>query len=300
MTRILLLGATGQVGWELARSLQPQGTVVVPDRATYDLAKPRTLAAVVDDVTPAIIVNAAAYTAVDEAEKNPALAMTINADGPAELALRARRLGALLIHYSTDYVFDGGQAHPYSEDDQTAPIQVYGSSKLRGEEAVRASGADHLIFRTSWVYSARGRNFVKTILRLAAERDELRIVSDQVGAPTWARLIADVTALALRQDLATRATSRFQSGTFHLTAAGETSWHGLASAIVAFAREREETLKCRSVVPISTDEYPLPAARPPSSRLSGRRLSERYRLSMPAWDRCLQLCLDDIFVFGAR
>ncbi|MGH8619777.1 MAG: dTDP-4-dehydrorhamnose reductase [Burkholderiales bacterium] len=292
--RILLTGATGQVGWELARTLMPLGKVIIADRTRCDLAQPRTLAAAVDEVRPDVIVNAAAYTAVDKAEDETALAMAVNAEAPGELAKAARRHGALLAHYSTDYVFDGGQYSPYRETDPTGPLGTYGRSKLAGEEAVAASGADHVIFRTSWVYAARGKNFLLTMLRLAREREQLRVVVDQFGAPTWARLIAETTALALQQDLARRHEGAFESALVHLTAAGSTSWHGFASAIVDAAREQGMPLQCREVIPITTAEYPLPSPRPANSRLAGDRLAQRYGLEMPAWEWCLHLCLAEL------
>ncbi len=293
--RVLVTGATGQIGWELARTLMPLGEVVTPEHGQCDLSRPESLGALVDAVRPDVIVNAAAYTAVDKAEQEPDLAMTINAAAPAALAAAAHRRGALLVHYSTDYVFDGTKSGPYLEEDPPCPASVYGRSKLAGEEAVRASGADHLILRTSWVYAARGKNFLKTILRLASEREELRVVVDQFGAPNWARLVAEVTAQVLQQDLARRKNGRFESGTFHLTAAGETSWHGFASAIIEAARARGATLKCLAIVPITTSEYPLPATRPANSRLSGTSLATRYGLEMPSWERCMHLCLAELF-----
>lgn len=292
--RILLTGATGQVGWELARTLLPLGTVMIADRATCDLARPQTLGTAIDAVRPDVIVNAAAYTAVDKAEEEPALAQAVNADAPGELAAAARRHGALLVHYSTDYVFDGGKAGPYEESDPADPLGAYGRTKLAGEQAVMESGADHIVFRTSWVYAARGRNFLRTILRLAGEREQLRVVADQFGAPTWARLIAETTALALQQDLASRREGAFFSEVVHLTAAGATSWHGFASAIVDTARALGMPLKCREVAAISTAEYPLPAPRPANSQLAGSRLGQRYGLQMPAWETCLQLCLAEL------
>ena len=295
MLSILLIGSTGQVGWELARTLMPLGRVMVPERSQCDLSSLDTLTALVNALQPDVIVNAAAYTAVDKAEEETNLAMTVNARAPGALAAAARRHGALLVHYSTDYVFDGRKAGAYSEADAPNPDSVYGRSKLAGEEAVRAAGADHLIFRTSWVFAARGKNFLRTILRLAGEREELRIVADQFGAPTSARLIAEVTALVLQQDLARRKNGGFESGTFNLTAAGETSWHGFAGAIVTAARARGAELKCRTLVPITTAEYPLPAARPANSRLSGARLAERYGLNMPEWECCMHLCLAELF-----
>lgn len=294
MSTILLIGGSGQVGWELARALMPLGTLVIPDRGQCDLATPQTLSNAVDEVRPDVIVNAAAYTAVDKAEEEPALAMTVNADAPAELAKAARRHGALLVHYSTDYVFDGRKQGPYTEEDLPNPLGAYGRSKLAGDCAVREVGADHLIFRSSWVYAARGKNFLRTMLRLAGEREQLRVVADQVGAPTWARLIAETTLLVLQQDLARRRKGRFEGGVINLTAAGSTSWHGFASAIIAAARARGAPMKCREVVPIATLDYLLPAPRPANSRLAGAKLAQRYELQMPAWEACMHLCLDEL------
>jgi dTDP-4-dehydrorhamnose reductase len=292
--RILVTGATGQIGWELARTLMPVGEVIALERSQCDLARPELLGALVDAVAPDVIVNAAAYTAVDKAEEESSLAMTVNAEAPAKLAAAARRNGALLVHYSTDYVFDGTKAGPYLEEDSPRPASAYGRSKLAGEEAVRSSGADHVILRTCWIYAARGKNFLKTILRLAGEREELRIVADQFGAPTWARLVAEVTALALQQDIARRNNGTFESGLFHLASAGEANWHAFASAIVDGARARGAVLKCRSIKPIATAEYPLPAARPANSRLSAIRLATRYDVILPGWESCLQRCLDEL------
>ena len=294
MSRILLTGSTGQVGWELARALMPLGTVLIPDREQFDLTKPQTLAASIANLRPDVIVNCAAYTAVDKAEQEEHVAKAVNADSPAELATAARSAGALLVHYSTDYIFDGEKKDPYTEQDTPNPRSAYGRSKLAGEEAIRASGADFVILRTSWVYAARGKNFLKTVLRLAAEREELRIVGDQIGAPTWARLIAETTGLMLRQELERKKTASFKSGTLNLTAAGETSWHGFATAIISGARERGANIKCRTVVPITTAEYPLPARRPANSRLAGGELERRYGLKMPTWQLCTALCLDEI------
>ena len=294
MSTILLLGGRGQVGWELARALQPLGTLIIPAREQCDLTMPQTLSGFVNQIHPDVIVNAAAYTAVDQAEEKSALAMTINADAPAELAWAARRRGALLVHYSTDYVFDGRKPEPYTEDDAPNPLNAYGRSKLAGERAVCDVGADHLVFRSSWVYAARGKNFLRTVLRLASERETLQVVADQVGAPTWARLIADTTLLALQQDSVRRLNGTFESGVFNLVAAGSTSWHGFATAIVAGARARGAPLKCRDVLPIATSDYPLPAQRPANSRLSGVKLAQRYELTMPTWDSCMDLCLDEL------
>ena len=287
---ILLTGRNGQVGWELARALLPLGRVHAFGHAELDLADAAAVRRKLDELRPDVIVNAAAYTAVDKAESEPEQANAVNAAAPALLAQEAVQRGALLIHYSTDYVFDGAKASPYVETDPTNPLGAYGRSKLAGEEGIRASGCDHLIFRTSWVYAARGANFLRTILRLAAEREELRIVMDQVGAPTWARLIAEATALALRQALAERRHGRFESGLFHLACAGETSWHGFASAIV----EGRQGLRVKAVTPITTAEYPLPAARPASSRLATDKFRARFGLALPDWRDCLQLCLEEI------
>ena len=293
MTTILLTGATGQVGWELARELAPLGKLVVPERSLCDLARPETLSALVDAVRPNVIVNAAAYTAVDKAETELALAMAINADAPGELAAAARRHGALMVHYSTDYIFDGRKATAYDEDDLPNPLSNYGRSKLAGEVAVRGAAGDYLIFRTSWVYAARGNNFLCTILRLAGERDALRIVADQWGAPTPASLIANTTAVVLGHDLDRRQRGEFESGTFQLTASGRTTWHGFATAIVMGAREQGRVLRCRDIVPISTAEYPLPAARPANSSLSCRRLEARYGVKLLSWESGLAQVLEE-------
>ena len=287
---ILLTGKNGQVGWELQRTLQPVGKVTACDHAGLDLADAAAVRRKLDEVRPDVIVNAAAYTAVDKAESEPEQANAVNAAAPALLAQEAVQRGALLIHYSTDYVFDGAKASPYVETDPTNPLGAYGRSKLAGEEVSRASGCDHLIFRTSWVYAARGANFLRTILRLAAEREELRIVADQVGAPTWARLIAEATALALRQALAERRHGRFESGLFHLTCAGETSWHGFASLIVA----SRGGLRVKTVTPIATADYPTPAQRPANSCLNTDAFRARFGLALPDWRDCLPLCLEEI------
>jgi dTDP-4-dehydrorhamnose reductase len=287
---ILLTGRNGQVGWELQRTLQPVGKVTACDHAGLDLADAAAVRRKLDEVRPDAIVNAAAYTAVDKAESEPEQANAVNAAAPALLAQEAARRGALLIHYSTDYVFDGAKAAPYVETDPTGPLGAYGRSKLAGEAGIRASGCDHLIFRTSWVYAARGANFLRTILRLAAEREELRVVNDQVGAPTWARLIAEATALALRQALAERRHGRFESGLFHLACAGETSWHGFASAIVA----GRSGLSVKTVTPIVTADYPTPARRPANSRLDTGAFRARFGLALPDWRDCLQLCLEEL------
>ncbi len=297
MTTILVTGRHGQVGWELARTLLPLGQVVAWGRAEADLADTDALRAAVARLRPDVIVNAAAYTAVDRAETEPELAGRINGLAPGILAEEARRTGALLVHYSTDYVFDGTKEGPYEEDDHPAPLNAYGRSKLAGEQAIRAAQADHLILRTSWVYAARGANFLRTILRLAAERDELRVVADQVGAPTWARFIAEATAHVVACALEERRRGAFASGTYHLACAGETSWHGFAAALLreAAALPGAPALRARRVTPITTAEYPLPAPRPGNSRLATARLQVRFGVTMPAWETGLRLCLEELY-----
>ncbi|HEY6896546.1 MAG TPA: dTDP-4-dehydrorhamnose reductase [Rhodocyclaceae bacterium] len=277
MSRILLTGANGQVGWELKTSLAPLGEVVALDRQALDLAEPDRIVAVVRDLKPALIVNAAAYTAVDRAEGEPALAQAINGRAPGILAEEAKRLGARLVHYSTDYVFDGRKDQPYSEADATAPLNVYGETKLAGEDAIRAVGAEHLILRTSWVYGRRGQNFLLTMQRLAKEREELRVVADQIGAPTWSRTIAAATAQTL-------AHKDRPCGLFHLTAGDSTSWHGFAAAILAQAGYRGR------LQPITSAEYPLPARRPMNSRLDCSRL-RALGIKLPTWQQALAECL---------
>jgi dTDP-4-dehydrorhamnose reductase len=285
--RILLLGQNGQVGWELQRALAPLGQVIGQDRETTpdacDFAQPESLAALVQAVRPDIIVNAAAHTAVDKAESEPELVQAINAGTPAVLAREAAKLGAWLVHYSTDYVFDGAGEQSRDETAPTAPLSVYGRTKREAEEAIAASGCRHLIFRTSWVYAARGGNFAKTMLRLAGEREQLTVIADQVGAPTGAELIADVTALALR---AARQRPEL-SGLYHLVAAGETTWCDYARHVIAFAQARGHALKAgpEQVLPIPTSDYPTPAKRPLNSRLDTRKLREAFDLVLPHWQQ---------------
>nr|WP_238345932.1 dTDP-4-dehydrorhamnose reductase [Luteimonas saliphila] len=292
---MLLLGANGQLGHELRRALAPLGEVVCTTRSgilpgadrceVADFDEPASLPPLVERIAPDIVVNAAAYTAVDKAESEPEVAFRANAEAPAELARACARRDALLVHYSTDYVFDGTGARPYREDDPTAPLGVYGASKLAGEEAVRASGARHMIFRTAWVYGLHGSNFMLTMLRLARERDELRVVSDQAGTPTPASLIADVTAKILARGLP-------GSGTWHLTANGETSWHAFAEAIVDEAHARAMIARKPRVVPIATSEYPTPAKRPAYSCLDTTLLSSSFGIELPAWRDALARTLD--------
>lgn len=280
MKRILLIGSNGQVGWELRRTLAPLcigGSVTTLDRQALDLADPGAIRAAIEVTRPDIIVNAAAYTAVDRAEAEPELAMKINAVAPAVMAEAAKALDSLLVHYSTDYVFDGGKVGAYTEGDTPNPINIYGKSKLEGEAAIQASTCRHLIFRTSWVYGLRGSNFLGTIQRLGAAREELRVVADQYGAPTWSRMIAETTALALRGDP--------DSGLYHLSAAGSTSWHGFAQAILE-AQGWHGTLHA-----IETSEYPLPARRPMNSLLDNSKLARTLGLASATWYDALHLCL---------
>ena len=274
--RILLTGSAGQLGWELERALAPLGEVIAFDRAGLDLADPDRIRSALRELKPAVLVNAAAYTAVDRAESEPDAAFAINARAPGILAEEAGRLGALLVHYSTDYVFDGAKAGPYTEDDSPNPLGVYGASKLEGERAIRASGARHWIFRTSWVYAPRGKNFLLTILRLAREGKPLRVVSDQFGAPTSAAMLAHATAEALsthaRQDAGP------PSGICHMSAAGRTSWHGFACAIL-----RESGI-ATPVTAITTADYPTPARRPANSILDNGQLAARFGIRMPNWE----------------
>lgn len=283
--RLLVLGASGQVGWELQRALAPLGEVLAWDRSAGDLSQPEGLAARVRELAPTAIINAAAYTAVDKAESEPELAMRINAEAPARLAA----LGIPLIQYSSDYVFDGSGDQPRDEDAATAPLSVYGRTKLAGEDAIRASGTPHLILRTSWVYAARGGNFAKTMLRLGAEREQLKVVADQIGAPTGAELLADCTAQVLRPLLAGQA-----GGVFHLAASGETSWADYARFVFATARELGRELAVREVLGIPSADYPTPARRPLNSRLDCRRFEQSFGLRLPAWQQGVRRLLEEI------
>lgn len=284
MSAILVTGANGQVGFELQRSLSILGDVVALTRAELDLASEASILGVLDEHKPGIIINPAAYTAVDRAESDKELAMAVNATAPRILARWAADNSAFLIHYSTDYVFDGTKADPYQEEDAVNPQSVYGESKWLGEEAVRASRAQHVILRTSWVYGHHGSNFLKTILRLASERSALNIVADQVGAPTSAALIADVTRTVIERIMASRVPGEL-SGTYHLTAQGSTSWYGYAAHIVreALAANVKLELSLDALKPISTAEYPTPAKRPVNSRLDCRKLMGRFDIALPAW-----------------
>jgi dTDP-4-dehydrorhamnose reductase len=295
--KLLLLGCGGQVGWELQRSLAALGEVVACDVVTpaplaADFSQPDTLAALVARVAPDAIVNAAAHTAVDRAEAEPVLAHAINAEAPAVLAREAARRGIPLVHYSTDYVFDGSGQHARDEAAPTGPLSVYGRTKLEGEEAIRAAGGVHLVLRTSWVYAARGGNFARTMLKLGAEREQLAVIDDQIGAPTGADWLADVTAHALRRLLAEPALA----GTCHAVPAGETSWHGYASFVFERARAAGVPLKLApgALRPIPTSEYPTPARRPLNSRLDTRRLRSAFGLHTPPWQHGVARMLDEV------
>lgn len=295
--RILLIGSAGQVAWELKRCLSTLGEVVVASRdaATnrIDLADPQTIAPVVQAVRPNWVVNAAAYTAVDKAEEEADLANRINGEAVGVLAQQAKAVGACLVHYSTDYVFDGQADQPYSEQSPTNPQSVYGRSKLLGEETIAETGVPHLILRTSWVYGARGHNFFLTMRRLAREREELRIVSDQFGAPTWSRHIAEATGQILAQLQQDTAACSDASGVYHLVSSGQCSWFDFAQRIIDHQR-RHEAVAVQSVQPIATHEYPLPAPRPAYSVMSNAKLAQTFGIHMPHWSESLDLVLREI------
>ncbi len=275
--RLLVTGCNGQLGWELARALAPLGEITATNRATLDLSRPETIAPAIRTLKPDVILNAAAYTAVDQAESEPLLAAAINTTAPAILAEEAKRCGALLAHYSTDYVFDGTKASPYTEEDATNPLSVYGQTKLDGERAIQASGCEHLILRTSWVYGPRGRNFLLTMLRLAHDKPVLRVVDDQIGAPTAVHTLAAATASILQRRQAG------QSGLFHLTASGHTSWHGFAKLIVSLAGPPYPEVEA-----IPTSAYPTAAKRPLNSRLDCTKVAATFGLQLPDWERVVR------------
>jgi len=295
--KLLLLGKDGQVGWELQRSLAPLGEVVALDFDSTDFhadfSQPEQLAETVLKVRPDVIVNAAAHTAVDKAESEPVFARKLNATSPGVVAQAAQQVGALMVHYSTDYVFDGSGTQPWQEDDATGPLSVYGRTKLEGEQLVAQHCARHLIFRTSWVYAARGGNFAKTMLRLAKERERLTVIDDQVGAPTGAELLADVTAHALRATLADPA----KAGLYHLVAGGETTWHGYARFVLAQALAAGVELKARpdTVDAVATSAFPTPAARPHNSRLNTSKLQATFGVVLPPWQAGVARMLHETF-----
>jgi dTDP-4-dehydrorhamnose reductase len=295
--KILLFGKGGQVGWELQRSLAPLGELVALDFDSTDLhgdfSRPAELAATVRAVKPDVIVNAAAHTAVDKAESEPEFAAALNAEGPRVLAQEAKALGAWLVHYSTDYVFDGSGSAPRDESSPTGPLSVYGRTKLDGEQHIRASGCKHLIFRTSWVYAARGGNFARTMLKLAAERDALNVIDDQIGAPTGADLLADITAHAIR---AAQANLNL-AGTYHAVAGGQTHWHGYAHFVIEWARANGLPVKVAAdaIKPIPTSAYPTPAKRPLNSRLATTKLQNAFGLHLPHWQQGVERMLKEAF-----
>ena len=295
MTRkILLIGRNGQVGWALRRSLSLLGTVISADQPRIDMAKPDSITTLVRTHRPNLIINAAAYTAVDKAESEYPLAKAVNGDAPGILAEEAAAIGAMLVHYSTDYVFDGKSKRPYTEGDEANPINSYGETKLMGDRAVLAAGGDHLIFRTSWVYGKRANNFMRTILRLLAERDEISIVDDQIGGPTWCRIIAETTAqiLACMQRPDGGFDLNGRGGLYNLTAHGETSWYGFASQIAEHAREYHLIPRVGTIRPIASSDYPTPAQRPTYGILDNSKLEKTFGLRTPSWEEQLRLCLE--------
>lgn len=318
--KILLTGKNGQVGWELQRTLVTLGEVVAVNHQQMDLSDPDSIRRVIREVKPNLIVNAAAYTAVDKAESESNLAMAINGIAPGLMAEEAKRLGAAIIHYSTDYVFDGTKTTPYSEDDTPHPVSVYGQTKLVGDKAIEKSGAAHIILRTTWIYGERGRNFLRTIVRLAGEQDELRIVNDQLGAPTWSRMIAEITAQMLAKSYglqhgnSSTGSARLHSlpelsGIYNLTCTGETSWFGFASAILDRMNSDIKSARLLAngtntgtnvgvtlprIIPIPTSSYPLPARRPANSLLSTVKLQSTFGLRLTSWVESLDLCIDAI------
>ena len=304
--RILLIGKNGQVGWELQRTLAALGEVLAVDRQGMDLTDPDSIRRVIRDSRPDLIVNAAAYTAVDKAESEVDMATAINGNAPGIMAEEAKRLGIALVHYSTDYVFDGAKTQPYVEDDPVNPLGVYGASKLAGEQAIQAVGAQHLIFRTSWVYGARGKNFLLTMLRLSKEREELKVVADQAGAPTWSRMIAVMTGQVLAciaaPNLRKGLSMSDVSGTYHLTGSGVTSWFGFTQAILenvthrTIVDARSAPPRLPRLVPITTSDYPTPAKRPKNSQMSNAKLTSVFGLVSPTWDSQLHLCMRDVSI----
>lgn len=301
--KIVIVGRNGQLAWEANRRFQGLGQIICVGRPEFDLADIDGVCAEIRRIRPSVLVNAAAYTAVDLAESEPEAVMKINSDAPAAMADEAKRLGALFISYSTDYVFDGKNTSAYQETDSPAPLNVYGASKLSGERVVEAVGGSHLIFRTSWVYGVRGKNFLKTILKLAAERPELKIVDDQVGAPTWSRDLADATGKIIEQlvgESSLKSVSIGEAladrrGIYHMTAAGSVSWCGFATAIVEEMRKRGLSKRnLAKVIPIPSSQYPTPAARPQNSRLCNQKLSRVFGVSLPPWRESLAAVMDEL------
>ncbi|MBH8564376.1 dTDP-4-dehydrorhamnose reductase [Nostoc sp. CENA67] len=291
--KILLTGITGQIGWELQRTLMTVGEVIPVRRNEMDLTQPNSISGTIQQVKPDLIVNPAAYTAVDKAESEPELAMAINGIAPGIMAESAKKVGAALIHYSTDYVFDGANTTPYTESDKPNPQNIYGKTKLVGEQAIASSGVPHLILRTSWVYGLRGKNFLLTMQKLAQEREEIKVVADQIGAPTWSRVIAETTAQILSQ--ARHHVSDFlvsKGGLYHLTASGQTSWYTFAQAIFAHDVQHSER-KLQNLIAITSKEYPTAAKRPAYSLLISQKLSNTFGLFLPDWQKTLELVLSE-------
>jgi len=301
--KIVIVGRNGQLAWEANQRFQGLGEVICIGRPELDLTDIEGVRAEIRGIKPSVLVNAAAYTAVDQAESEPEAAMKINSEAPAAMAEEAKRLGALFTTYSTDYVFDGKNAAPYSETDPTAPLNVYGASKLSGERAIEAVGGSYLIFRTSWVYGARGKNFLKTIVKLAAERPELRVVDDQVGAPTWSRDLADATRKIIEQLVDQAASHKSpigkalgdRRGIYHMTAAGSVSWCGFAAAILEEMEKRGLSRgNLANIVPIPSSEYPTPAARPQNSRLCNDKLKNTFGVTLPQWRTSLTAVMEEL------
>jgi len=294
VTKVVVLGPTGQVGWELVRSLQGFGEVSAVERTQLDLSDPQRVSALIDALKPSWVVNCAAYTQVDAAETEPERAKLINSDAVGAMASACARINATLVHYSTDYVFDGTKSSAYDENDRAEPLGAYGRTKLLGEEAIRASGASHLILRTSWIYAARGANFLQTMIRLARERDEIQIVDDQFGAPTWARFVAVATASMMwqaKRDVSTK--ERVRSGaTVHLCNEGHTSWHGFATEIFKFMSAVGSRVP--RILPVSTEHYGARAPRPRNSRLDISLLKRQWGVEPPNWRVSLRMCLEEV------
>ena len=285
--RILLTGKNGQVGGELNQSLSTLGTVIAMGRDQMDLSQPETLGSVIQEIRPDVIINAAAYTAVDKAESEVELAMTVNGIAPGVIAEEAKKIGAGMIHYSTDYVFDGKATSPYKEEDAPCPLNIYGKSKLAGDQAVMQANIPHIILRTAWVYSLRGSNFLLTMQKLAQSKNQIKVVDDQIGSPTWSRAIAEGTARILEHCRSTGKSKIFShSGVFNMSCGGETSWFGFAKKILELSGENTE------LIPIPTIEYPTPTARPESSLLSNRKLKQVFHHEMPHWQDALLECLN--------
>jgi dTDP-4-dehydrorhamnose reductase len=289
--RILIIGDQGQLAWELQRTLAPLGAIIAAGRSSspvcIDLTRPVQLQEQVEKIRPDWIINAAGYTAVDRAEQEADLAMSVNGTAPGLLAQTAKRLGAFLVHYSTDYVFDGTASSPYTEEASPNPQSAYGKTKLAGERAIQGEGGEYLILRTSWVYASRGQNFLRTIRRLAREREELRIVADQQGAPTWARHIAEATAHIVARATVNEELRRSCPGIYHMTSGGCCSWYDFACRIIDFQR-RHEAVVTKTIAPITTKDYPLPAPRPPYSVLDNTKLRHTFGLALPDWDMALR------------